>query len=268
MAKVDRLRAGQPGRRPGYPDPRRDGLLGRDRHAALLARLAAVPDRADHQRDGQELHRRGPGPARGRSDGVVLMPSPGRLHASCPRARPGSSRTRTGYCMTPSTQSPAPSPTRSPRSSWPTAASASPWRTCSPCSARTSTTARCWPSRTIELHRPLAEDADYEVRGEITVGRAPPVPADRPLRPHHLPLRPVPGRRPRRHRDQRVRRPPRAERRLAADSLSHRPTPGARSLRRATRARRRRRPRQQGSDSRAPGGERDSRAAARSIRPG
>jgi acyl-CoA dehydrogenase len=66
----DRVRAGQPGRGPGHPDPRRDGLLGRDRHAALLAGLAVVPDRADHQRDGEELHRRGPGPAQ-----VVLMGS-------------------------------------------------------------------------------------------------------------------------------------------------------------------------------------------------
>jgi Acyl-CoA dehydrogenases len=65
----DRVRAGQPGRGPGHPDPRRDGLLGRDRHAALLAGLAAVPDRADHQRDGEELHRRGPRACPGRSDG-------------------------------------------------------------------------------------------------------------------------------------------------------------------------------------------------------
>jgi alkylation response protein AidB-like acyl-CoA dehydrogenase len=66
----DRVRAGEPGRGPGHPDPRRDGLLGRDRHAALLAGLPAVPDRPDHQRDGEELYRRGPRPAP-----VVLMGS-------------------------------------------------------------------------------------------------------------------------------------------------------------------------------------------------
>ena len=38
----DRVRVRGQRRRPRHPDPRRDGLLGRDRHAALLARRAAV----------------------------------------------------------------------------------------------------------------------------------------------------------------------------------------------------------------------------------
>ena len=47
----------------GHPDPRRHGLLGRDRHAALLARRAPVADRPDHQRDGAQRDRRAPRPA-------------------------------------------------------------------------------------------------------------------------------------------------------------------------------------------------------------
>ena len=42
-------------------DPRRHGLLGRDRHAALLARRPALPHRPDHQRDGPQ--RRSPRPS-------------------------------------------------------------------------------------------------------------------------------------------------------------------------------------------------------------
>ena len=63
-----RLRVRGQGRRPGHPDPRRHGLLRRDRHAALLARRAAVEDRPDHQRDGPQRDRREPRPA-----AVVLM---------------------------------------------------------------------------------------------------------------------------------------------------------------------------------------------------
>ena len=52
----------------GISDPRRHGLLGRHRHAALLARRAAVEDRPDHQRDGAQRDRRAARPAE-----VVLM---------------------------------------------------------------------------------------------------------------------------------------------------------------------------------------------------
>jgi hypothetical protein len=58
----------------------------------------------------------------------------------------------------------------------------------------------------IELHRPLAEDADYEVRGVVESVERRRSRRIGPLRPDYLPLRPVPGRRPGRHRDQRVRR--------------------------------------------------------------
>ena len=54
MAKVIASEYAVQGGRPRDSDPRRHGLFGRDRHAALLARRAALPDRPDHQRDGPQ----------------------------------------------------------------------------------------------------------------------------------------------------------------------------------------------------------------------
>ena len=49
------------GGRPGHSNLGRHGLFGGDGYAALLARCASVAHRTNHQRDGAQRHRRGPG---------------------------------------------------------------------------------------------------------------------------------------------------------------------------------------------------------------
>ena len=165
MVKVLASELAVPGGRPGHPDPGRHGLLGRDRHAALLAGLAAVADRPDHQRDGPDTPSPRAWACPGRFNGVPdglpgRPPAPVRLGPA--RALPELAAARRLL-------------RRASAEPHPVAAFVLANRGIGISLARLFTLfgsdindGPLLAESAIELHRPLAEDADYEVRGAIS----------------------------------------------------------------------------------------------------